>query len=79
MHEQVGHLLNVPCLVIIPDSNCSSGLYYHLGSSCAFAYAQPEFMTGTTKDGRKGWMVPFEYTGPKLLIYAPAGGPTWLA
>jgi len=77
-HEAVKNIINVPLIVLAPDANCASGLWYQLGCDCQYAWATPSFGTGTTADGNKGYTIPITYNSESIQIYA-AGEPAVLA
>lgn len=70
LHATVAGLLNEPCVVLVKDSDCDSGVVYQGGCDCNFAYLESaEFTTGTLKDGQKGYKLTFEYPTGKVLLY----------
>jgi hypothetical protein len=73
-HETVKHLLNTPLIALVKDSNCAADLWMQLGCDCQFAWINPNFTTGTSKDGVKGYEVKVTYDGGPQ-IYSVAGGP----
>jgi hypothetical protein len=74
LHETVGALLNLPVIVLIPDSACKEKLWYQMGSCCNFAYASASFATGTTAEGNKGYTISFNCPSAAINIYRPADG-----
>jgi hypothetical protein len=69
LHEWISNFLNKPCIVLLPDANCGSGVFYQLGNSCARAYMGAEFATGTTKDGAKGYTNTVNWPNQKVILY----------
>ena len=69
-HEAVKNWINTPLIVLAPDAECGSALFYQLGSPCIGAYIEPTFNTGTTADGRKGYEFKITYSGSYIQIYA---------
>lgn len=78
LHEAIKNIMNVPLIVLVPDANCATGLWYQLGCECQYAWASPSFGTGTTADGNKGYTIPITYNSESIQIYA-AGAPEVLA
>jgi hypothetical protein len=78
VHEAVQQWMNRPLLALQKDANCKADLWYHLGCDCTFAWMRPEFSTGTTNGGIKGYSIPITYDGPPMF-YQVEGGPVILA
>lgn len=74
LHEAMADLVNVPLIVLQKDSQCAANLYYHLGNDCQFAWVKPEFTTGTTASGVKGYAVTIVFDGGPLF-YDVTGAP----
>lgn len=74
LHEMVGELLNLPVIVLIPDANCDSKLWYQLGCDCGWAFASASFATGTTAEGNKGYTLSFNCPSSYIRLYRPADG-----
>ncbi|HVZ97973.1 MAG TPA: hypothetical protein VG847_13920 [Chitinophagaceae bacterium] len=70
LHETYQALLNVPCIVLVKDSNCAANLYMQLGCDCEGAYLGGPWNSGTSKDSAKGFSATFTYDGP-AMFYAP--------
>lgn len=69
VHEAVKNWMNTPLVVLVPDAECASDLYYQLGSKCIGAWIEPTFNTGTTADGRKGYEIKITYSGGYIQNY----------
>ena len=78
LHETYQTLMNVPCIVLVKESNCKADLYFQLGCDCEGAFIGGPFNTGTTKDGVKGFNAKVTYDGP-VQFYVVPGGPSILA
>lgn len=70
-HEAVKNIINVPLIVLVPDSNCASGIFYQLGCDCVYAWATANFATGTTREGNKGYTIQISYLGGYVQLYNP--------
>jgi hypothetical protein len=77
LHEQMAKMMNRPGITLIKDANCSADMYLQLGCDCQASWVSPEFESGTTKDGAKGYTGKIMYDGG-ALIYEVTGGPAIL-
>lgn len=68
-HETIKNLINVPLIVLVPDSNCILQQFYQLGCDCAYAWASPAFSTGTLREGNKGYQLNINYLGGYVQLY----------
>lgn len=72
LHKLIYKLKNEPHIILVKDADCVTGhQYYQLGCDCLSAYlvAGEGFATGTTKDGKKGYMLSFEAPAGAVQIY----------
>lgn len=71
VHEWVKEAKNTPCIVLVPEGNCSAGFYYQLGCAHSYCYMSAfEFTSGTTKEGRKGYNITFNFFSDNIFLYA---------
>ncbi len=78
VHEAIKNWMNQPLIALEKDSNCGANFYYQLGCDCTFAYMSPEFTTGTTKDGVKGYSVKLTWQNDYVQIHKPVAVPQTL-
>lgn len=76
LHEAIKNWMNIPLIALEKDSNCGANFYYQLGCDCTFAYLSPEFTTGTTKDGTKGYVGKITWQNDFVQIFQPTDGLT---
>lgn len=74
-HEQVANMINVPLIVLVKDSNCPAKIWYQFGCDCTGAYLKADFLTGTTKDGAKGYDISVSWQNPYVQFYSHVDGP----
>jgi hypothetical protein len=79
VHEAIKNWMNIPLIALEKDSNCGANFYYQLGCDCTYAYMSPEFSTGTTKDGVKGYSIKITWQNDFVQIHKPVAAPTELA
>lgn len=77
LHETYQALMNVPCIVLVKDSNCAADLWMQLGCDCEGAFLGGPWNSGTSGDAAKGFSATFIYDGP-VMFYNVAGGPAIL-
>lgn len=69
LHGIAAAMLNQPIVALMKDSECSDGIYYQIGNTCFPGRLSAEFMTGTTKDGAKGYAFSPTSTFKRPLLY----------
>jgi hypothetical protein len=68
-HSLMRSLLNKSLIVIAPDANDPS-IFYQVGSEDFPAYIKPDFASGSTKDGVKGYAIEATSTNTAFAIYS---------
>lgn len=67
-HSLLRSITNKPLFVIVPDTSDPT-LFYQIGSEDIPAYIKPEFSTGTSKDGTKGYAIDASSSNSAFAIY----------
>lgn len=69
LHETLKNMLNEPFIVLVRDSTCEGKMFYQLGNPVDYAWLQPEWSTGTSAEGVKGYNCRFSWISESVLIY----------
>lgn len=69
LHETLKNMLNEPFIVLVRDSTCEGKMFYQLGNPVDYAWLQPEWTTGTTAEGVKGYNCRFGWVSESIYIY----------
>jgi hypothetical protein len=79
VHEAIENYMNQPLIALVKDAECSADLWYQLGCDCVYAWMDATFTTGTTADGKKGYVVKINCKAAGIRLYEVDGGPAILA
>lgn len=69
LHSFMFGLTNIPIVAMIKDANCGDSWCYMLGGNDIGAYLIPEFTTGKTNDGVKGYSAKILFTLNQAQLY----------
>lgn len=68
VHEQVKNMMNVPFVGLVKDVNCADGPCHQVGGVCQAVWlSNAPWVSGTSKDGEKGYTLTFQYDGSPMF------------